>query len=468
MTSIHKQCKRKRLAEVPEFQVNSVELDAEVELISVEAAAEVNSVEPAAEMISAELEIEQLPLGEVFSDLSGEVDLFAEISLLVECPVCRTVKDGQYVKCPNDHIVCGGCATHISKQAAGLRTISGPRTISCPICKQSLDLSNRARLVENIVASIPLATCDNTGCPRMHQRMFHSQLAEHKNSCAHRLFPCPFAKEGFVCEQSCKNNYIPGQMMQHIANYHMHTSVAYENSPATTDRCSATPCTTGKSTAERYATSIRRRVSQCVQHGCCDCVHKKCSGKTDGVVLSVAFTSIEISDFLERKSARVFVMTNAGVLYTLYMAVNSAADPELTIVIRGDFAVATLLQNQVPAVRIKTWFPRSDRMTPNAQALLQEHKKRHHEPAVVANVWVEHESKRIEHCAAFTDAVYESNQIALNVAELGPGQTEHYSRDTGHFVRVPAREFVSKFCKPCCDEKCECAAHFRLEVQFAA
>jgi len=269
---------------------------------------------------------------------------------------------------------------------------------------------------------------------------------EHSKVCEYRTVPCPFKQNTYMCDYKCHKTYVPGKLLEHLQEFHNQGS----------EMCPR------KMMAARYMDSIKKRKV------CKPRKSHRCGEKVASLMFSVAFCEQEDFDsFLSRRQARLYVTRHLGVMYSVYISLNQPMG-NLTVLVRGDFPLTALLDNSTPPVRVHTWYPRA--VTPAMyNALFEPSEKKmslSDRQRIDRELWVDHQSKLVPHCASFTSLVEEEEGIQMNVIDLGPGQDASYSAESGHVVSVHKDEFMGPFCNPCANPECKCVAHFRVQVDF--
>jgi len=396
-----------------------------------------------------------------------------DFRLLLTCPCCMEIKTCPYVECASGHSVCVECVVKMMHVHANKSIVDADLSghslfcrsappVSCPTCRQPVDLQKRSRLLESMVGLVPICGCEYKNCPLEDATMTKKEAVDHELTCEYKTVPCPFQVNNYLCDNRCNRSYRPGELMEHLRDHH---DVVASTATSTKDGPGGPSCS--KTMARRFEASLQmkvRRVSNPRRS------HRS-GTKVCSVMLDVLFTDrANLDGFMAGRQARLYVVKHREIMYSIYVSLLNNSE-HVSVTVRGDFSMSVLTADGgTPPVRICTMYPRQ-LTSVVATALFSDAFSAKNsdvgkKQTIDRAVWVDHQSKLVTHCPSFTSLIECEPTHRLAITECGPGQEIPYSVDTGHVVCIPNAEFVADFCKPCANPSCDCLGHFRVRVEF--
>jgi hypothetical protein len=375
---------------------------------------------------------------------------YTDICKSLECPCCMEIKTCSYVECPNGHSTCTSCMVKIM-QAQAQKPIPIGNVIDmdtetesdknrrcgmvpCPTCKTGFDMSKRSRLLEYLISTLEVCSCDNSGCELTKTMMTKAVANQHMEVCKFRRIDCPFRPNSYMCANRCNGTYIPGQLMDHIDKEHNSSAVL-----------SSSTCPRDETTMSvRFRSSIKSRPVSNPRRS------HRTGVKVSSITLDVLLnTASDLKAFLNGSNARLFIVEHMGIMYTIYVCLPNSRR-NMSITVRGDFPLDLV---STPPLRVCTYFPRT--LTKEVDASLFGAEVAHSVKKHILDkaLWVENQCKLVKNCASFAnwteDEQSDSAKSTANTCTVGVNNCE-----------------LTDFCKPCGNPACQCTAHFRVRVEF--
>ncbi|XP_065065089.1 zinc finger TRAF-type-containing protein 1-B-like [Rhopilema esculentum] len=127
-----------------------------------------------------------------YSQARSTSDLETRLLRVLSCSVCLDLPSGSIYQCPNGHLSCSGCLSHVLADA---RLKNEPAT--CPSCRIEIShkICSRNLAVENAVLEMPIE------CHFCHTEFSRSQIRWHENEqCLQRISNCKYAVLGCCWE----------------------------------------------------------------------------------------------------------------------------------------------------------------------------------------------------------------------------------------------------------------------------